>query len=411
MVASAHVPRNREAGGYLHPDRREERRTECVPSRGLVVSTGTGSRGDLPCAMPDERLLTPAVRAGSGTIAPVRAGGGPHDPGPAVAGERIAALEDAAAVPIAVRGGVVRVGTASWTDPTMTAPGVFYPRGADSAEERLQYYASRFPLVEIDATYYAIPAARIAQAWVDRTPPDFVFDAKAHALLTGQPTETRRLPKELREALPAALAGKPRLYAKDLPAELREVAWSLFLAGLEPLRASGQLGSILLQYPRWFFPSSEHRAEILAARERLAGAGIACAVEFRAGSWFNEKNRERTLGFLAEHAIPLVLVDGPQGLASSIPPLGVVTSPDLAVIRFHGRRTETWEAQGIPTVERFRYLYDRAELADWVPRIRAAAREAREVHALMNNCYANYGSTNARELAALLLEPTEDPPG
>ena len=84
----------------------------------------------------------------------------------------------------------------------MTAGNVFYPRGMDTAEERLQYYASQFPLVEIDATYYALPVARVAELWRDRTPPDFTFDVKAHALMTGQPTEVRRLPKELREALP-----------------------------------------------------------------------------------------------------------------------------------------------------------------------------------------------------------------
>jgi len=97
-------------------------------------------------------------------------------------------------------------------------------------------------------------------------------------------------------------------------------------------------------------------------------------------------------------------VDGPQGLASSLPPVLAVTSPELAVIRFHGRRAETWEAPGVPTVERYRYLYDREELADWVPRVREAARQAREVHLLMNNCYANYGTTNAREIAAMLAE-------
>jgi uncharacterized protein YecE (DUF72 family) len=96
------------------------------------------------------------------------------------------------------------------------------------------------------------------------------------------------------------------------------------------------------------------------------------------------------------------MVDGPQGLPSSIPPITAVTSPELAVIRFHGRRVETWEAKGIPVVERFRYLYSESELADWLPRIREAAEDAREMHILMNNCYANYGSTNARELAALL---------
>jgi uncharacterized protein YecE (DUF72 family) len=81
-----------------------------------------------------------------------------------------------------------------------------------------------------------------------------------------------------------------------------------------------------------------------------------------------------------------------------------VTSPELAVVRFHGRRTETWEKPGIPTVERFRYLYDREELGEWVPRLREAASAARETHVLMNNCFSNYGATNAREIAALLQD-------
>ena len=82
-------------------------------------------------------------------------------------------------------------------------------------------------------------------------------------------------------------------------------------------------------------------------------------------------------------------------------PVAAATA-DVAVVRFHGRNAETWEKKGITPAERFRYLYDKSELAEWVPRIRAAAREAREVHVLMNNCYASYGTMNAREIAALL---------
>ena len=337
----------------------------------------------------------------------------PHDPGPDAAGLRALPVDRAAAMPLAAGGATIRIGTASWTDPTMTAPGVFYPRGADSAEERLAYYAGVFSIVEVDATYYALPSARVAEAWVARTPPDFTFDVKAHALMTGQPSEPKRLPKEIRTELPAELAARPRIYARDLPEELRAEIWSRFLAGIEPLARSSQLGSILLQYPRWFFPTHESRDAILEARERLAGTPF--AVELRSETWFNEKNRERTLGFLHDNRIPLVMVDGPQGLRSSVPPLVAVTSPDLALVRFHGRRRETWEASNIPVVERFRYLYSPEELAEWVPRIREAAQEAREMHLLMNNCYANYGSTNARELAAMLetelAEPAGGPPG
>lgn len=304
-------------------------------------------------------------------------------------------------------GAVVRVGTASWTDPTMTAGTVFYPSGIDTAEERLQYYASQFPLVEVDATYYSLPARRTSELWRDRTPPDFIFDVKAHALMTGQPTEVSRLPRVLRDELPEELRQKKRIYARDLPPELRDAVWEMFRDGLDPLRESGQLGSILLQYPRWFFPISESRDAILEARDRLGDQPF--AVEIRNASWFNEKNAERTLRFLSDNRIPFVMVDSPPGLRSSVPPLVAVTSPDLALVRFHGRRVETWEAQGIPTVERFRYLYDGEELAEWVPKLREAAGQARDMHVLMNNCYANYGATNARELAKLLsdLKPGE----
>jgi uncharacterized protein YecE (DUF72 family) len=324
-----------------------------------------------------------------------------HDPGTAVAGKRAEAVEPVA-TPIQVSGGgEVRVGTASWTDPTMTAAGVFYPSKANTAEERLRYYASQFPVVEVDASYYAIPAAETAKLWVDRTPPDFVFDIKAHALMTGQPSEVKRLPKAIRESLPAEMAEKARIYGKDLPSELYDEVWDSFGRAIEPLREAGKLGAVFLQFPRWVFPSNQNREMILDARRRL---GVEVAAEFRNVSWFNEKNAERTIRFLEEHKIPYVMVDGPQGLKSSIPPLAAVTSPELAVIRFHGRRADLWEKPNIPVVERFRYLYDEDQLADWVPRIREIAKAAKRTHVLMNNCFGNYGTTNARELAALLRE-------
>jgi uncharacterized protein YecE (DUF72 family) len=324
----------------------------------------------------------------------------PHDPGPELAGRRGEAHATAAREPIEIEGATVRIGTASWTDPTMTAPGVFYPPDAGTAEDRLVYYADQFPMVEVDATYYALPARRTGELWLERTPPDFTFDIKAHALMTGQPSEVSRLPKDLREELPAEILDKKRVYARDLPPEIEDEIWTRFMDGIEPLRSSGKLGAVFLQYPRWFFPSNESRDEIVRARERLGDTPF--AVELRHASWFNEKNVDRTTRFLKKYEIPFVMVDAPPGTKSSVPPMTLVTSPRLAVVRFHGRRTETWEKSGIPVVERFRYLYDEAELGEWVPRIREAASEVPEIHVLMNNCYANYGTTNAREIADLL---------
>jgi uncharacterized protein YecE (DUF72 family) len=313
---------------------------------------------------------------------------------------RAEAADEAGQHPIRVGKGVARFGTASWTDPTMTKPGVFYPRGASSAEDRLRYYASQFPLVEVDATYYAMPSKKTSEVWVERTPKDFVFDIKAHALMTGQPTEVSRLPKAIKEELPSAEQEKKRIYRKDVPEPLMDVIYQQFREALEPLVAAGKLGAVFLQFPSWVFPSDEARELILANRRRLE---LPIAVEFRHGSWFNEKNAERTVKFLQEHKIPYVAVDEPQGFKSSVPPVVIPTSDELAVFRFHGRNKETWEKKNITPAERFRYLYDEDELADWTPKIAAVARETKETHVIYNNCFSNYGTTNARE-AALLLE-------
>lgn len=325
----------------------------------------------------------------------------PHDPGADAARARADAVPvgDAHAITLP-GGGVVSVGTAGWTDPTLTAPGVFYPGHATSAEDRLRYYAQRFPLVEVDSCYYALPSRRSAELWVERTPADFTFNLKANALMTGQPSEVSRLPKVLRDALPESLRDKQRIYGKDLPAELYDAVWNWYTDALEPLQAAGKLGAVLLQYPRWFLPSRDSAAELLDAKRRLGDLGV--AVEFRNHRWLIGRTRERTLEFLAEHDLPHVMVDGPQGMESSVPPEAAVTSKRLAVLRLHGRRADRWEAPSVSAAERYRYLYDREELTGWLPGLVEAARQVRRTHVILNNCYANYGTTNALEMMALL---------
>jgi len=127
-------------------------------------------------------------------------------------------------------------------------------------------------------------------------------------------------------------------------------------------------------------------------------------VEFRNALWFAGGTAERTLRALADAGLSYVMVDEPQGLASSVPPIVEVTNGALAVVRLHGRRAETWEQRDITPAERFRYLYDEDELADWVPAIGDTARKTGETHVLMNNCFSNYGTTNALEIARLLAE-------
>src|SRR6202044_421435 len=132
--------------------------------------------------------------------------------------------------------GEVRVGTASWTDRTLLESG-WYPPEADTPERRLRYYARQFGLVEVDATYYALPPAQTAAAWATRTPAGFTFDVKAFSLFTQHPTRVAALPKDLRPA--AEKTGQDRVYLKDVDPAGAGEAWQRFLSALEPLRQGG----------------------------------------------------------------------------------------------------------------------------------------------------------------------------
>lgn len=296
--------------------------------------------------------------------------------------------------------GNVCVGTASWTERTLLASRSFYPPGAGTPERRLRYYARHFAVVEVDATYYALPREAHARAWAERTPPGFAFGVKAHATLTDHPLEPGRLDRDLVAALPAALRRRRHVYPRDLPAEVRDEIWRRFHAALAPLRAAGKLAYVLFQMPRWFTPTRGHSAYLAGVPARLPDTRI--AVEFRQAGWMAEERRARVLDFLGRHGLVYVSVDEPQGTPASVPPLAAVTSDALAVVRFHGRRAQTWDVPGATTTERFGYLYRADELAEWVPKLRDLARRTRAVHVLMNNCHRHYAVQNAKELAALL---------
>src|SRR5436189_6358257 len=117
--------------------------------------------------------------------------------------------------------GRIKVGISSWTEPTLVKSG-WYPPTATTAEDRLRYYASKFPIVEVDSTFYAIPNEKTAQLWVERTPKDFTFNAKAYALLTQHPAPADRLPKALRET---PSDSKRNLYFTDLAPKVTHRVW------------------------------------------------------------------------------------------------------------------------------------------------------------------------------------------
>lgn len=286
----------------------------------------------------------------------------------------------------------IRVGTSSWTDPSLIEAG-WYPAGMKDAESRLRFYASRFNLVEVDSTYYGMPSERNAHLWVERTPDDFVFNVKAYALLTQHPTEANSLPAAIRHGFKAR-----RVYQKDVPDKIVDMIFEQFAMALEPLRAAGKLGALLFQFPEWFVPGSESRAYIERCQALLPQHRL--AIEFRNRTWMDRP--EETLAWLEDRDLTYVCVDAPPGFTTSMPPVTAATSRELAFVRFHGRNTDTWNVKGVSVQERFNYRYDETELAEWVPRIDALAEQARTVHVLFNNCFRDHGVVNARQLASML---------
>lgn len=293
----------------------------------------------------------------------------------------------------------ILVGTASWSDPSLTDSGLFYPADVATPAGRLAYYAERFPIVEVDTSYYGIPTVRSSLQWAERTPREFIFDVKAFRLFTQHQTDPRVLPKDVRRAL--GPTSRKNLYYKDLPAELRDELWQQFQLGLEPLRRAGKLGVVLFQFPPWFMPSGVQFDHIRECQAKLAGTQI--ALEFRNRTWFEGDRPERVWQFLRDNCLAHVVVDEPQGFSSSVPQLWEATCPAIAVVRLHGRNRDTWEQKGLKSSgERFNYLYGEDELKGLAEEIRELARQVKSVHVLFNNNRDDYAQRNAARLLDLV---------
>jgi uncharacterized protein YecE (DUF72 family) len=308
--------------------------------------------------------------------------------------------------------GRVRVGISSWTDPALIEDGSFYPRRSMSAEARLRYYATFFDTVEVNASYYAIPDPRHARAWIERTPPSFVFSVKAYGLLTGHHPRPASLPAEVRRLLPAhpRLTRHGEIDAAAVPPEAVGAASALFRAALAPLAEAHKLGYVLFQFPPWVRFERRRLDDLAAWPSRFPGWRL--AVEFRDRSWFPDHAAE-TLAALARARIAHVVVDAPP--TPNAPPRVAVATAPTAVLRLHGRHAEGWLRQlrgERPAVrEKYDYLYREDELRALVPEVQALAQEAEEVFVSFNNNNRNYPVVSALMMKRLLGQPVTEPPG
>jgi uncharacterized protein YecE (DUF72 family) len=294
--------------------------------------------------------------------------------------------------------GRILVGISSWADRGLVESG-YYPATVKTPAARLRHYSAEFPLAEIDASYHRFPTQKLLDFWLENTPPGFTFDVKAFSLFTQHPTPFGALPRAFRDRFPALGGHKGNLYPHHLPPEAFDDLWQGFVRTARVIKEARKLGAILFQFPPWFHPGAESFEYLAECCRRLPELPL--AVEFRAASWFDEEHLAKTLGFLRERAITVVCVDEPQGFRSSLPPIAEVTAP-AGMVRFHGRNRETWENRAAGPDERFSYLYNDAELEEWLPRVRQMAGQTAVLHVIFKNKHADYPVRNARRFKEML---------
>lgn len=289
----------------------------------------------------------------------------------------------------------VRIGTASWTDPEFIKAGWYPPDVKGDAEGRLRYYAEHFPMVEVNASFYALPTVVTTEAWAVRTPERFRFHVKAHQIISGHPSEPGRLPPPLRE-LPYQADAKGRI--RKPSRELRDSVIDSLLEAVGPL--GDKLGAILVQLPPYVVSGPDQRRELARIIDRLKPART--AVEFRHRSWAEPGEREAAAELLGERDAAWVVVDAPRIDAKNVmPPIVEVTSPALAYLRLHGRNKETWNT-GRSVAERFDHVYTDEEMEEWVDPVLDMAERAQEVAVVFNNNARDYALRNAARFGELL---------
>jgi uncharacterized protein YecE (DUF72 family) len=299
----------------------------------------------------------------------------------------------------------VRIGTCSWADEALSK--YFYPPKLP-AKERLAWYSQFFDTVEVDSTYYRLPAESMVQGWADRTPPGFTMHVKAFGLMTRHPVKLEVLPEDLRDAMPVDERGR----VDRPPRELRGEVFRRFLQSLEPLRSQGKLGGILFQFPSYVVFKDASLEYLEWAREQLGSDEM--LVEFRHRSWLDEDNRAETLSFLERIGAAYVTVDAPRSdTAKNLIPTVPAVTAGTAYVRFHGRNLGTWNKRGGSAAERFDYLYSDEELAEWAGTLRELAGASEQAYAFFNNNASSadpenplgrisQAATNARQLRVLL---------
>jgi uncharacterized protein YecE (DUF72 family) len=198
-------------------------------------------------------------------------------------------------------------------------------------------------------------------------------------MMTRHPVKLERLPPDLRDEVQADERGRVDRPSRAVRAEV----FARFRSALEPLRAGGKLGGVLMQLPPYVVPKPASFEYLEWARQQLGDDEM--LVEFRHRSWLEEERRASVLSFLEGLPATYVTVDAPRAEAKNVLPTVPAVTSESAYVRMHGRNASTWNARARSAAERFDHLYSDEELSEWIEPLRELARASRNVFVMFNN--------------------------
>lgn len=238
----------------------------------------------------------------------------------------------------------VLIGTSGWSYEHWD--GIFYPNDLP-ASKRLQFYASRFDTVEVNATFYRLPTVNAVRHWRDQVPEDFTFSVKGSRYIT--------------HVL--------RMVNADKAAEK-------FVHRVRAL--DDRLDVVLWQFP----PNLKPDISVLEAfLSDLPDGPLRHAIEFRDEQWLTEKVFSR----LRKHGVAHVNV------SSDKMPADFTTTADFAYVRFHG-------------TAQFGGAYPREALKRWSAFIAEQSGEGRDCYVYFNNDFDGHAVFDAELLGEMLEE-------
>lgn len=264
---------------------------------------------------------------------------------------------------------MITIGLTGWSDHPLIAP---------NRQRKLEDYASHFPFVEMDTSFYGIPSEKSVHSWIDKTPDAFQFIPKAYNAMTMH---------------------KPWEQEYSTLTEL----FDTFKVRFYPLLKENRIKAFLFQFPP-FFHYNPSNIEYLYIVGRQMGS-LPVTVEFRHPSWFQDDNKKHTLNILKENFFSYTVVDQPQTPGNSTPTILEVTNSKFAVYRLHGQNYSGWlNANEDPDWRKTRTLYDysQEELEKIQQNTKELAKYADEVAVIFNNNSGGHAAKNAKELQKMM---------